>query len=258
MEIRAVKFRVRHEWRVGGLYRPARPGPTAAVLMLHGFPGIQRNEDIAAELCRRGLTAFIPHFRGCWGSSGLFGLQGLLEDARAALRLLSRYPHVDSRRIGLLGYSLGGWVALRLASRANVAAAAVLAPVLPRENEPGDAVYLRRNAKVLNTPGVEELWAEYVRAARADHPEVYLREISPRPLLMVQGLQDRLLPPGAAAGLCALAGDPKELLEFPSEDHAFQNDRPAMVSAVCGWLEARLTGARAEAISELVDVGVGD
>ncbi|MCR4294138.1 MAG: alpha/beta hydrolase, partial [Elusimicrobia bacterium] len=85
MEIRAVKFRVGHEWRVGGLYRPSDAGSTPAVLMLHGFPGIQKNDDIAAELCRRGMTAFTPHFRGCWGSAGRYSLRGLLEDARAAL-----------------------------------------------------------------------------------------------------------------------------------------------------------------------------
>lgn len=120
MEIRAAKFRVRHEWRVGGLYRPSRPGTTAAVLMLYGFPGVQKNEDIAAELCRRGMTVLIPYFRGCWGSGGRFSLQGLLEDARTALRLPSRYHHVDRRRVGLLGYSAGGWVALRLASQTPV------------------------------------------------------------------------------------------------------------------------------------------
>src|SRR5688572_10087519 len=115
MQIRAVKFRVGHEWRVGGLVRPEYPGATPAVLMLHGFPGVQRNEDIAFELCRRGMTVFMPNFRGCWGSAGPFSLHGLLEDARKDLRLLSRYHHVDRERIAILGYSLGGWIALRLA-----------------------------------------------------------------------------------------------------------------------------------------------
>ena len=258
MEIRAVKFRVQHEWRVGGLYHPTRPGTTAAVLMLHGFPGVQKNEDIAAELCRRGMTVFLPHFRGCWGSPGRFSLRGLLEDAGTALRLLSRYHHVDSKRVGVLGYSVGGWVALKLAAQTPVATVAALSPALPRRNEASDADYLRRSAKVLNITSVKEVWKEYVNAAREEHPYEYMRDISPTPLLLVQGLQDRLVPPGTAARLWSLAAWPKELLEFPKEDHEFQNDRPAVVDAVCGWMQSQLAGVRTEEFAELVDVGVGD
>ncbi len=258
MDIRAVKFRVGHEWRIGALYRPASPGPAPAVLMLHGFPGIMKNEDIAAELCRRGMTVFLPHFRGCWGSPGRFSLTGLLDDARAALRLLSSYHHVDARRVGVLGYSVGGWVALRLASETTVAAAAVMAPALPRENEPADAEYLRRNGKIVNSPGFDEVWREYLRTAHDDHPEVYLGNIAPTPLLILQGLQDRLVPPAAGRKLWALAGRPKELREFPGEDHEFQNDRAAVRAVVCDWLQARLAAARIEPMPELVDVGGGD
>lgn len=258
MEIRAVKFRVRHEWRVGGLYRPSLAGAAPAVLMLHGFPGVQMNDDIAAELCRRGMTVFTPHFRGCWGSPGRFSLHGLLEDARTALRLLSSYRQVDAGRIGVLGYSVGGWVALRLASRTPVAALAVMAPALPRDNEPADAIYMRRNAKVVNIPRFDKVWREYVSAAREDHPESYIPDIAPTPLLIVQGLRDHIVRPGASVKLWSLAGRPKELLEFPNEDHEFQNDRPAVSAAVCDWLLARLAGARAGALAQAVDVGAVD
>lgn len=258
MEIRAVKFRVRHEWRVGGLYRPSRAVRTPAVLMLHGFPGVQKNDDIAAELCRRGMTVFTPHFRGCWGSSGVYSLRGLLEDAQAALRLLSRYHHVDSARVGVLGCSVGGWVALRLAASTRVAALAVMAPGWPRTNVPADAAYLRRNGKVVNIPRFDEVWREYLSIARDERPEAYIPDIAPTPLLVLQGLKDRLVPPGAARKLWSLAGFPKELLEFPEEDHEFQVDRPAVTAAACDWLQAQLAEARAEEFLELAEVGGGD
>ena len=258
MEIRAVKFRVRHEWRVGGLYLPSRAVRAPAVLMLHGFPGVQKNDDIAAELCRRGMTVFLPHYRGCWGSTGVFSLHGLLEDAQASLRLLSRYHHVDAGRVGVLGCSVGGWIALRLASEARVAALAVMAPALPRLDVPADAAYLRKNARVVNIPRFDAVWREYLSIARQQRPEVYVRDIAPTPLLIVQGLQDRIVPPGASKRLLALAAWPKELLEFPNEGHDFQNDRRAVTFAVCGWLQSRLTGVRAEAAPDLVDVGFGD
>lgn len=258
MEIRAVKFRVHHEWRVGGLYRPSSAGRTPAVLMLHGFPGVQKNDDLAAELCRRGITVLVPHFRGCWGSEGRFSLAGLIEDAGSALRLLARYRSVDAGRVGLLGCSVGGWIALRLAARSRVAAVAVMAPALPRGDAPAHAGYLRRNAKVVNIPRFDEVWTEYLAAARDDRPLEYLGGIAPTPLLIVQGLRDRLVPAAASRSLWSAAGWPKQLIELPNEDHEFQNDRPAVSSAVCGWLESRLTGGRSEDSYGLVDVGFGD
>ena len=258
MDIRAVKFRVGREWRVGGLFSPPRAARTPAVLMLHGFPGVQKNDDIAAELCRRGMTVFTPHFRGCWGSGGRYSLRGLLVDARAALRLLSRYHHVDAARVGVLGCSVGGWVALQLAAETRLAAAAVMAPAWPRDNAPADAAYLRRNGKVLDIPRFDEVWREYLGIAREQRPESYVPNIAPTPLLVMQGLRDRLVPPGAAKRIWSAAGSPKELLEFPDEDHDFQNDRPAVTAAACDWLQAQLAGARAVDFLELADVGGGD
>lgn len=246
MEIRAVKFRVGSQWRVGGLYYPASAAATPAVLMLHGFPGVQKNEDIAAELCRRGMTVFMPYYRGCWGSPGLFSLAGMFDDARAALRLLSRYHHVDGRRLGLLGYSLGGWAALRLAAQMPLAAVAVMAPALPRLNGPGQRLYLRKSARVLSVSRVEDVWREYLSASRADHPEVYVPDISPTPLLFVQGRRDLLVPHLSTTRLWNLAGQPKERLEFQDEAHEFQNDRHAVVEVVCEWLAAQLLGSAAK------------
>lgn len=258
MEIRAVKFRVRHEWRVGGLYLPFRAVRSPGVLMLHGFPGLQKNDDIAAELCRRGMTVFTPHFRGCWGSGGRYSLHGLMEDARTALRLLARYRRVDSGRLGVLGTSVGGWIALKLAAEKRLAAAAVMAPALPRLNAPADAAYLRRNGKVVNIPDFDEVWREYLDLARTERPDVYIRAVSPTPLLVLQGLQDTLVPPGAVKRLWSLAGAPKDLREFPGEGHEFENDRPAVIAAACDWLEPRLAVPQAAEFPELVDIGGGD
>lgn len=239
MDIRAVKFRVGREWRVGGLYLPRRSSK-GAVLMLHGFPGVVKNEDFAAELCRRGLTVFMPFYGGCWGSPGRFSLRGLFKDARASLKLLSRYRHVDAARVGVLGYSVGGWAALRLASETPVAAVAALAPAVPSGGAPGDPRYLRRNGRVVNMKGSREVWEEYLDESRRDRPEAYLPRIAPAPLLLVQGLKDRLVAPVATTELWKMAERPKELAELPDEDHEFQHDRATVIGRVCGWLESRL------------------
>jgi dipeptidyl aminopeptidase/acylaminoacyl peptidase len=264
MEIRALKFRVGHEWRVGGLYRPPASSlenaPAPAVLMLHGFPGLQQNEDVAAELCRRGMTVLMPRFCGCWGSGGEFAPRRLLADAHSALRLLRRYPGVDGHRVGVLGYSLGGWVALRLAAEASVKAVAALAPALPGPARDEDRRYLRRTARVVRAD-VGRTWDDYLAAAGDDDPRRYMRELSWTPLLLVHGLKDRLVPPEVSRKLMALAGQPKSLVELGDEDHEFQHDRPLVVELLAQWLERELQSKEEvipEALYQTVDVGGGD
>jgi pimeloyl-ACP methyl ester carboxylesterase len=139
----------------------------------------------------------------------------------------------------VLGYSVGGWVALRLASESRLAAAAVMAPAVPGGGA-ASIGYLRKNARVLQISRPERVWAQYVEAARGDHPESYVHQVSPTPLLFVQGLEDRIVPPKSTRRLHELAGRPKELLELRGEDHELENDRAAVVAKVSDWLEARL------------------
>ncbi len=74
-----------------------------------------------------------------------------------------------------------------------------------------------------------------------DRPETYLPRISPAPLLLVEGLRDRLVPAASSARLWSLAAEPRARASFPDEEHEFLNDRPAVISAVCGWLQSRLS-----------------
>jgi pimeloyl-ACP methyl ester carboxylesterase len=49
-------------------------GPHPVVLLLHGFPGNEKNLDIAYTLRRAGWDVLFPHYRGAWGSAGSFSL----------------------------------------------------------------------------------------------------------------------------------------------------------------------------------------
>lgn len=62
------------------------------------------------------IAAFRFNFRGVGASEGSFG-EGIAEreDVRAALDLVGSTPGIDTDRIGLVGYSFGGVVALSVA-----------------------------------------------------------------------------------------------------------------------------------------------
>ena len=207
---------------------------TPGVILFHGFPGVQQNEDMAAELCRRGLTVFCL-ISGALGIRGRWEIGGLLTDARAAVKLCRNTTEWTRGGIGLLGYSLGGGSPCAWRRRCGSPRPRCWRRPFPGPTRRATGPIFEKRPGGRHGP-LAQVWSDYLRAAQEDHPGEYLRKISPTPLLFVQGMKDRLVPPASTAALFALARLPKELLELKSEDHEFQADRAGVVAAVCGWL----------------------
>ncbi|MCI1944348.1 alpha/beta hydrolase family protein [Clostridium luticellarii] len=96
-------------------------GPHATIILLHGFPGYEQNFDLAHVLLRSGYNVLIFHYRGSWGSQGDYSINHALEDVESSIDFLKssfareRY-RVDSKKIILIGHSLGGFSALMTAA----------------------------------------------------------------------------------------------------------------------------------------------
>ena len=61
--------------RLNGFFDLANgKGPHPTVILLHGFPGNERNLDLAQALRRAGMNVLFFHYRGAWGSGGTFSL----------------------------------------------------------------------------------------------------------------------------------------------------------------------------------------
>jgi dienelactone hydrolase len=111
----------------GDLSIPADTGARVpAVIILHSCSGMTPNlVDWARAVNQMGFAAFVLDSftaRGvtevCRGR-GSVTIDSRLTDAFRALALLSAHPRIDARRIALLGFSQGGWVAL-WASQAQI------------------------------------------------------------------------------------------------------------------------------------------
>ncbi|MCB9452475.1 MAG: alpha/beta fold hydrolase [Anaerolineaceae bacterium] len=105
----------------GVIYRPQGAGPHPTLLLLHGFPGNERNFDLAQYFRRAGWNAVVFHYRGAWGSEGDFTFQHVLEDTAAVVAWLrgdtARAEYrVDTARLVVVGHSMGGWAALMTAA----------------------------------------------------------------------------------------------------------------------------------------------
>jgi len=56
------------------VYIAAGAGPHPAVILLHGFPGNERNLDLAQDMRRAGWDVLYFNYRGAWGTPGDFSL----------------------------------------------------------------------------------------------------------------------------------------------------------------------------------------
>ena len=95
-------------------------------------------EALTREVTPRGFVSFRFNYRGVGESQGENALgQGQTDDALAAIEMLRAWPGVDGERIGIVGYSFGAAVALRVAAREPEGLRAVVA-VSPIFDIPAD------------------------------------------------------------------------------------------------------------------------
>ncbi len=89
-----------------------------SVLHLHGnAANVSNHLPLVAWLPAAGFNVLMLDYRGFGRSEGRPTLDGVVDDAAAALRYLRTRPGVDSGRLVVLGQSLGGATALRLLAR---------------------------------------------------------------------------------------------------------------------------------------------
>ena len=103
----------------GILSVPQRAGPFPAVIVCHPHPlyGGSMDNNVVRSLCealaQASLASFRFNFRGAGGSQGEFDHgRGEREDVKAAISFTTAVEGVDSKRIGLAGYSAGAGFAL--------------------------------------------------------------------------------------------------------------------------------------------------
>jgi dienelactone hydrolase len=108
----------------GTLYLPEiASSPVPAIVLVHGTTGIdQRGELYRQPLLDAGIGIFEVDFKtGIYrGPMDRPKPDTFLPMAFAALKELRKLPTVDPNRIGIMGFSLGGNIALRTAMESNV------------------------------------------------------------------------------------------------------------------------------------------
>ena len=96
-------------------------GPHPTVILLHGFPGNEKNLDVAHMLRRGGYNVLVFHYSGSWGSRGSYSFGQAYRDLQAARSAVgseafAREHRIDRSRVYLAGHSVGGFLTM-LAAR---------------------------------------------------------------------------------------------------------------------------------------------
>ena len=223
------------------------PGERQAVVVVSGgYRGHVRDVlGIAGALWRSGFSVAVYAWRGTPGSGRAPHTLGCHErrDLAAVLdRVVDRFGEVP---IGLLGCSLGGAVSLWVASAdPRVRAVCTDSAFADPRRLLADAV--RRHVPLPPSLTVgPAVWAMELRTgARLSQfvPEEVVPRIAPRPLLIIHGDRDQLVPVGHAHRLHAAAGEPKQLWVVPGVDHvsAFLTHRDEYLRRVVEFFDAAL------------------
>jgi len=101
----------------GLIYQAAGQGPHPTAIMLHGYPGNEKNLDLAQALRKAGWNAVFFNYRGAWGAEGEFSFIGAEQDVQTVINYLqntdnSAHLRVDPSQISLVGHSMGGHMAV--------------------------------------------------------------------------------------------------------------------------------------------------
>lgn len=149
-----------------GSYSSSRP----CVIMLHGFPGSARNDDIAHALCRIGCVVMVPHHRGAWGSEGKYLISNCIEDAgnlvaHAQSAAFCNKYNIDPNRMILLGHSMGANTALNAGKNIpGLRGMILIAPFDPtrylQNNKQEYLQMLLKEGKILQSDGAKSIYQD--------------------------------------------------------------------------------------------------
>lgn len=254
---RDITFEVDGLRMAGQLCLPEGQVLSPTVCICHGIPNDApaANTEIkdrgyaglAENICREGFTVLIFNFRGTGGSQGNFDILGWTHDLRAAVDYLSTLPEVGGSRLYLLGFSGGAAVSVYVAARddriSSVAVCAcpaefesLIADIDEGGESPPIIDHFRKVGIIRDRdfPPSSRNWLDSFREVR---PIDYVSRISPRPLLLVHGSQDEMVPVSHARELYAQAGEPRQLVIIDGAGHGLRQDERAM-AAVTRWLKS--------------------
>lgn len=212
-----ISLATEDEITLRAFYVPSKNG--AVILVAHGHAATIP-EDMVLLFARQGYGVLAWDFRAHGESGGDFTSIGYYEvlDMKAALDFTLDQPGVD--HVGVWGGSMGAVTAVRAAARYPQ----IEAVVADSAFDTLKGVFVVRVPYPILRPFIQ-FYAEMETDVSLEdvRPVDEIGKISPRPVFIIQGLDDDSIPRLSAQNLFKAAGEPKYIWEEEGTGHLMMN-----------------------------------
>jgi fermentation-respiration switch protein FrsA (DUF1100 family) len=253
--IKSVRIEVDGFYLVGNICEPEKSflrGKKSLLILCHGIPrgniptaGEQEEKDggypeLALRCCTEGFSVFHFNFRGTGESGGNFDLFGWTRDLQAILNYFEKTGSYSS--FYLWGFSGGAAVSTFVAANDPRVGALALAACPSRFNaiftpeNLDERISWYREMGIIREPAFPPDPGQWLQDIYRINPFQHIAKIAPRPLLVLHGAADELIPHQQAVELYELAGKPKDLIILPGAGHQLRKEQEA-VNRGLQWLK---------------------
>ena len=199
---REISVRTSDGLELRGWYAPATTKPFTIVFFHGNADYLYATAQIADPYVAAGYGVLLTEYRGYSGLPGSPTETGLYNDGRAYIRGLAQRG-VENSHIILYGHSLGTGVAVQMAQEFHVGGLMLLAPYLS----------IPKLARI-------NFWFFPSSLLALDRFENEKKIGKVRvPVLIVNGDEDKVVPPSQGSRLFALANQPKQFHSLPGKGH---------------------------------------
>ncbi len=231
----------------GVAYLAAGAGPHPTLVLCHGWPGNEKNLDLAQAVRRAGWNVITFNYRSSWGSPGSFHFVQVPQDAEAVLAYVRQADvaaklGIDPAQLVIAGHSMGGWATAMVAARDPALKGAILISAanmggiggLPR----ADIVKLAAgNAETLAGTSPDAMADELMAGSAAFDFRAGAARLARMPLLVLTSNDG--LAPSADSLVAAVrqAGGKRVATGHEDTDHSWSDRRIALETRVIAWLQ---------------------
>lgn len=231
----------------GVAYLAAGAGTHPTLVIAHGWPGNEKNLDLAQAVRRAGWNAVTFNYRGSWGSPGEFHFAQVPQDTAAVLAYLRRPAvaaklGIDRERMVLAGHSMGAWATTLVAAKDPALQGAITISLADLGLVGGATrgqliARAADNAETLAGTTPEMMADELIAGAKANRSAAGAAGLAKLPMLVLTS--DDGLAPGSDSLVAAIreAGGTRVTTAHVATDHSWSDARLKLEALVIGWLE---------------------
>jgi fermentation-respiration switch protein FrsA (DUF1100 family) len=238
IEFQEIELLTEDNVRLSAWYTPPHASRGAIILVAHGY-GDKRAEVIHRLFASHGYGVIAWDFRAHGESQGEFSSLGYYEtlDAKAALDFALAQPGVE--HVGAWGGSMGAVTLIRAAAQyPEIEALIADSPFVTLEEE------MELRVPFLPVRALIHFFATQESGVTPDQvrPVDDITRISPRPIFIIQGMGDTMVPLDSAQRLYDAAGEPRQLWLENNVGHLgmYAQHEAVYIERVIGFFEEYL------------------